>query len=49
MDECVEVFYAREREEQNMDWNMKIIDAVSTVDGTDVMNAVRVVVAWCDI
>ena len=31
------------------EWNMKIIDAVSTVDGTDVMNAVRVVVAWCDI
>ena len=49
MDERVEVFYAKEREEQNMDWNIKIIDAVSTVDGTDVMNAVRAVVAWRDI
>ena len=33
-----EVAYAREREEENMKWNMKIIDAVSTVNGTDVMN-----------
>lgn len=35
-----EVAYAREREEENMKWNMKIIDAVSTVNGTDVMNRV---------
>ncbi|KAK8828462.1 hypothetical protein WA556_004875 [Blastocystis sp. ATCC 50177/Nand II] len=33
-----DVQYARERKEQNMKWNMDIINAVSTVDGTDIMN-----------
>ena len=32
---------AKLREEANKEWNMKIIDAVSTVDGTDVMNLVN--------
>lgn len=38
----LEVAHAKEREEENKEWNMKIINAVSTVDGTDVMNMV-----WC--
>ena len=35
-----EVQYARDRKEKNREWNMKIIEAVSKVDGTEVMNRV---------
>lgn len=40
LDLVIDVQYARERKEQNMKWNMDIINAVSTVDGTDIMNRV---------
>ena len=33
-----EVQNAKERKEKNKEWNMKIIDAVSQVNGEDVMN-----------
>ena len=39
---ALDVQYERERKEQNMKWNMDIINAVSTVDGTDIMNRVCV-------
>lgn len=38
----VEVAEARERADENLKWNMQIIDAVSTVNGTDIMNRVPV-------
>ena len=34
---------AKERKEKNKEWNMKIIDAVSQVNGEDVMNRVGII------
>ena len=36
-----EVQNARDRKERNKEWNMKVIEAMSKVDGTEVMNRVR--------
>ena len=36
----IEVAEAKERADDNLKWNMQIIDAVSTVNGTDIMNRV---------
>ena len=36
----IEVAEARERADENLKWNMQIIDAVSTVNGTEIMSRV---------